>query len=141
LLDQSDTLLFANTLDDWSWDCCCKHLAQLISRLLLQTPCSTDLKTVVVNTLLNWSWDCCCKHLAQLILRLLLQTPCSTNLQTAVTNTLHTWSWRTVLITCCSKCLTLSRTVLKLAWLILGCSDVLNAICSFFLRNYSWHYS
>jgi len=86
-------LLFANTLHDCSQDYCCKHLAQLILRLLLQTPRSTYLKTAVANTSLNWSWDCCCKHLAQLISILLLQTPCSTDLETAVANTLHNWSW------------------------------------------------
>ena len=57
----------ANTLDDWSWDCWCKHLAQLISKLLLRTPCTSDLKTTVANTFLNWSQDCCWKPLMQLI--------------------------------------------------------------------------
>ena len=59
---------------------------------MLQTPCSTDLKTAVANTLLHWSQDCCCKYLAQLILRLMLQTPCKTDPKVTTTNTLYNWS-------------------------------------------------
>ena len=77
----------ANTLDDWSWDCCCKHFGQLISRLLLRTPCTADLKTTVASTFLNWSQDCFCKPLMQLISGLfwsLLQTACMTDPETDV---------------------------------------------------------
>ena len=110
----------ANTLYNWSWDWCCKHLAQLISRLLLQIPCTTYLETDVANTLLNWSWDWCCKHLAQLILRLLLQTPCLTDLRPILKS--WVWSWEiilkpvlwTKLTTCCSKCLMFLTTVSRL---------------------------
>jgi len=88
----------ANTLDDWSWDCCCKHFGWLILRPLLQTPYSIDLKTAVVNILHIWSQDCCCEHLAQLISRLLLRTPCIADLKTTVANTFLNWSQD-----CCCK--------------------------------------